>query len=73
MRYNPGDLVKIGACSDRAYTSAWIWRDKVGIIVRYLDPFSMVVADAGTGGYDYQLLLNGELLCFHEDELEKLS
>lgn len=32
----------------------------------------MVVADAGTGGYDYQLLLNGELVYFHETELEKL-
>jgi len=72
VRYNPGDLVKIGMCNDRAYASAWIWRDKVGIIVRYLDPLAMVVADAGTGGYEYQLLLNGELLYFHEDELERL-
>ena len=50
-----------------------MWRDKVGIIVRYLDPFATVVADAGTGGYDYQLLLNGELLYFHENEIERLS
>jgi len=72
VRYNPGDLVKIGMCSDHAFTSAWMWRDKVGIIVKYLDPFTTVAADAGSSGYDYQLLLSGEFLCFHEDELEKL-
>jgi hypothetical protein len=49
-----------------------MWRDKVGIIVKYLDPFTTVAADAGSSGYDYQLLLSGEFLCFHEDELEKL-
>ena len=73
MRYNPGDLVKIGMCIDSTYSSAWMWRDKVGVIIIYLDPLAMVVADAGTGAYDYQLLLNGELLYFHENEIERLS
>ena len=73
MRYTPGDLVKIGMSIDPTYSSAWMWRDKVGLVIRYLDPLAMVVADAGTGAYDYQLLLNGELLYFHENEIERLS
>ena len=54
-------------------SNTWSWKDQVGIIVQKLDAQAIVVADAGSGAYDYQLLLNGELLYFREEELEKLS
>jgi hypothetical protein len=74
VKYNPGDLVKIGLCMDGTPRSnTWSWKDQVGIIVQKLDAQAIVVADAGSGAYDYQLLLNGELLYFREEELEKLS
>ena len=74
MRYNPGDLVRIGSCRDSASQRSWeMWKGKVGVITRSLDPGCQVVsADAGQTTYDYELLLSGEFIFFHEEELEKL-
>jgi hypothetical protein len=33
----------------------------------------VVSADAGSSTYDYELLLSGEFVYFHEEELEKLT
>ena len=76
MRYNPGDLVRIGSRSrDSVPERSWkIWEGKVGLITRSLDPsFQVVTADAGSSTYDYELLLSGEFVFFHEEELEKLT
>ena len=75
MRYNPGDMVRIGSCREPVSQRSWeIWRGKVGIITRSLDSGCHVVsADAGLSTYDYELLLSGELVFFHEEELEKLT
>ena len=75
MRYNPGDLVRIGSCRDFVAHSAWsMWQGKIGVITRPLDSGCQIVtADAGSSTYDYELLLNGEFVFFHEEELEKLS
>lgn len=75
MRYNPGDLVRIGSCRDAVSQKSWeMWKGKVGIITRSLDPTCQVVsADAGLATYDYELLLSGEFVFFHEEELVKVS
>lgn len=75
MRYNPGDLVRIGSCRDAVSQKSWeMWKGKVGIITRSLDPACQVVsADAGLATYDYELLLSGEFVFFHEEELVKVS
>ncbi len=74
MRYNPGDLVRIGSCRGAVAQSAWgMWQGKVGVITRSLDPSCQIVsADAGSAAYDYELLVSGEFIFFHEEELEKL-
>jgi hypothetical protein len=74
VRYNPGDLVRIGSCRDSTSQRSWeMWKGKVGVITRSLDPGCQVVsADAGQTTYDYELLLSGEFIFFHEEELEKL-
>ena len=41
------------------------------IIKSCKDSSALATADAGNGGYDYQLLLDGELIFFHENELVK--
>ena len=70
MKYNPGDLVIIKSCKDYFISAQnWSWENKAGIIVAHLDSTTLVTADAGNGGYDYQLLLDGELVYFHENEL----
>ncbi len=72
MRYRPGDMVRI--------QMNWMspikgipdeWSNGVGVIVRAFsdDDFTLIAADAGAACYDYQLLLNGQLLYFHENEL----
>ncbi len=75
MRYNPGDLVRIGSCRESVSKRSWeMWRGKVGVITRSLDPsFQVVSADAGSSTYDYELLLSDEFVFFHEEELEKLT
>jgi len=70
MKYIPGDLVIIKSCKDYSIsTKNWSWENKVGVIITYLDSSALATADAGNGGYDYQLLLDGELIFFHENEL----
>ena len=51
-----------------------MWKGKIGVVTRSLDSTCQVVsADAGSATYDYELLLSGEFVFFHEEELEKLS
>tara|TARA_Y100000592_G_scaffold62114_1_gene97023 strand:- start:354 stop:509 length:156 start_codon:yes stop_codon:yes gene_type:complete len=51
-----------------------MWKGKIGVVTRSLDSTCQVVsADAGSSTYDYELLLSGEFVFFHEEELEKLS
>ena len=75
MRYNPGDLVRIGSCRDSVSQRSWeMWKGKVGVVTRSLDSTCQVVsADAGSSTYDYELLLSGEFVFFHEEELVKIS
>ena len=75
MRYNPGDLVRIGSCRDSVSQRSWeMWKGKVGVVTRSLDSTCQVVsADAGSSTYDYELLLSGEFVFFHEEELVKVS
>jgi len=75
VRYNPGDLVRIGSCRDAVSHRSWeMWKGKIGVVTRSLDSTCQVVsADAGSSTYDYELLLSGEFVFFHEEELEKLS
>ena len=74
MKYNPCDMVIIKECSDyTASSKSWTWKDKSGIVINCLDPLVMAIADAGTGGYDYQIFLAGELVYFHEDELIRVG
>ena len=75
MRYNPGDLVKIGSCRDSVSQRSWeMWKGKIGVVTRSLDPnYQVVSADAGSLTYDYELLLSGEFVFFHEEELVKVS
>ena len=50
-----------------------MWQGKIGVVTRPLDSGCQIVtADAGSSTYDYELLLNGEFVFFHEEELEKL-
>ena len=75
MRYNPGDMVRIGSCREPVSQRSWeMWKGKIGVVTRSLDSTCQVVsADAGSSTYDYELLLSGELVFFHEEELEKLT
>mgnify|MGYP003154378170 FL=1 len=75
MRYNPGDLVRIGSCRDSVSQRSWeMWKGKIGVVTRSLDSTCQVVsADAGSSTYDYELLLSGEFVFFHEEELVKVS
>ena len=75
MRYNPGDLVRIGSCREPVSQRSWeMWMGKVGVVTRSLDSTCQVVsADAGASTYDYELLLSGEFVLFHEEELVKVS
>lgn len=75
MRYNPGDLVRIGSCRDAVSQRSWeMWKGKIGVVTRSLDSTCQVVsADAGSSTYDYELLLSGEFIFFHEEELVKVS
>ena len=75
MRYNPGDLVRIGSCRDSVSQRSWeMWKGKIGVVTRSLDSTCQVVsADAGSSTYDYELLLSGEFVFFHEEELVKIS
>ena len=75
MRYNPGDLVRIGSCRESVSQRSWeMWKGKIGVVTRSLDSTCQVVsADAGSSTYDYELLLSGEFVFFHEEVLEKLS
>jgi hypothetical protein len=75
VRYNPGDLVRIGSCRDAVSQRSWeMWKGKIGVVTRSLDSTCQVVsADAGSSTYDYELLLSGEFIFFHEEELVKLS
>ena len=75
MRYNPGDLVRIGSCRDSTSQRSWeMWKGKIGVVTRSLDSTCQVVsADAGASTYDYELLLSGEFVFFHEEELVKVS
>ena len=75
MRYNPGDLVRIGSCRGAVSQRSWeTWKGKIGVVTRSLDSTCQVVsADAGSSTYDYELLLSGEFVFFHEEELVKVS
>ena len=75
MRYNPGDLVRIGSCREPVSQRSWeMWKGKIGVVTRSLDSTCQVVtADAGSSTYDYELLLSGEFVFFHEEELVKVS
>ena len=75
MRYNPGDLVRIGRCREPVSQRSWeMWKGKIGVVTRSLDSTCQVVsADAGSSTYDYELLLSGEFVFFHEEELVKVS
>ena len=75
MRYNPGDLVRIGSCRESVSQRSWeMWKGKIGVVTRSLDSTCQVVsADAGSSTYDYELLLSGEFVFFHEEELVKIS
>jgi hypothetical protein len=75
VRYNPGDLVRIGSCRDAVSQRSWeMWKGKIGVVTRSLDSTCQVVsADAGSSTYDYELLLSGEFIFFHEEELVKVS
>ena len=75
MRYNPGDLVRIGSCRESVSQRSWeMWKGKIGVVTRSLDSTCQVVsADAGSSTYDYELLLSGEFVFFHEEELVKVS
>jgi hypothetical protein len=51
-----------------------MWKGKIGVVTRSLDATCQVVsADAGSSTYDYELLLSGEFVFFHEEELVKVS
>ena len=75
MGYNPGDLVRIGSCREPVSQRSWeMWKGKIGVVTRSLDSTCQVVsADAGSSTYDYELLLSGEFVFFHEEELVKVS
>ena len=75
MRYNPGDLVRIGSGREPVSQRSWeMWMGKIGVVTRSLDSTCQVVsADAGSSTYDYELLLSGEFVFFHEEELVKVS
>ena len=68
-------MVRIGSCREPVSQRSWeMWKGKIGVVTRSLDSTCQVVtADAGSSTYDYELLLSGEFVFFHEEELVKVS